>query len=183
LRPKIHTTMAPGLSLIAAVAVADTILSFGKADVRIKWPNDVLLSGLKTAGILTELSAEIDKVNFVIVGVGINVNQKKTDFPEDLQEIATSIRIGLNCKIRRVAFLQRFLRNLEKEYGLFKKSGLTKSRKKIRHYSSLINTDIKLKSGRKVISGNVLDIDKNGRLVVETGSGVVVLNAGEVTTR
>lgn len=182
LKPKFHPTLAPGMSLITAVAVADTIASYGDVEVKIKWPNDVLISGRKTAGILTELSAEIDRTNFIIVGVGANINHKRTDLPEELRKTATSVRIGLNKTIRRVEFLQRFLLNLENEYLVFKRRGLEKCRKKILKYSSLISTDVKLKIGRRTISGNVLDIDRYGRLVVETSGEIKAFNAGEVTT-
>lgn len=181
LRPKIHPTLAPGISLIAAVAVADTIAACGNLDVKIKWPNDVLISGRKTAGILTDLSAELDRVNFVVVGIGINVNQKKADFPEELKKSATSIRMALKKEIRRVELLQRLLRNFEKEYMIFKKSGLDKSRKKILKYSSLLNIEVDLRIGRKAIRGRVIDIDRLGRLVMETPDGVNCFNAGEVT--
>ena len=181
LRPKIPPMLAPGISLISAVAVAETIASFGIVDVRIKWPNDVLISGKKTAGILTELSAEIGRTNFVIVGVGVNINHKTSDFPEALKKSATSIRIGLKREISRVDFIKNFMAKFEKEYLGFKKRGLSASRKGILKYSSLIKSEITLKIGRKVVSGNVLDIDDRGRLVVETAEGVRHFSAGEVT--
>jgi BirA family transcriptional regulator, biotin operon repressor / biotin---[acetyl-CoA-carboxylase] ligase len=181
LRPKIHPTKAPGISLISAIAVAETIAEYDNFKIGIKWPNDVLLSDLKVAGILTELSAELDRVNFVIVGIGINANHRRSDFPEDLRKSATSIRIESKKKIRRVDFLQKLLYNFEKEYLIFKKSGLEKSRKKILKYSSLLYTEVELKIGRKTVSGKVIDIDKLGRLVIETADGVESFNAGEVT--
>jgi len=182
LRPRIHPTLAPGISLIAAVAVADTIAACDSLDIKIKWPNDVLISGRKTAGILTELSAELDRVTSVVVGIGINVNQKKADFPKELKNTATSIRMASKKEIQRVELLQRLLRNFEKEYMIFKKSGLEKSRKKILKYSSLLNTEVDLRVGRKVIRGRAIDIDRSGRLVMETPDGIKSFNAGEVTT-
>ncbi len=183
LRPKIHPTRAPGISLISAIAVAETIAGCNDFKIGIKWPNDVLLSGRKVAGILTELSAELDRVNFIVVGIGINVNHKRADFPAELKETATSIRIDGKTKIKRVDFLQKLLYNFEKEYIIFKKSGLEKSRKKILKYSSLLYTDVDLRMGRKTISGKVIDIDKLGQLVIETSEGIMRFNAGEVTTR
>ncbi len=181
LRPKIHPTKAPGISLITAVAVAETIAEYGDFNIGIKWPNDVLLSGRKVAGILTELSAELDRVNFIVVGVGININHKRADFAEELRDMAISIRMVGKTKVRRVEFIQKLLYNFEKEYMLFRKSGLEKSRKKILRYSSLLYTEIDLRIGRKIVSGKVIDIDKLGRLVMETGDGIRSFNAGEVT--
>ncbi len=183
LRPKIHPTRAPGISLISAIAVAETIAGCNDFKIGIKWPNDVLLSGRKVAGILTELSAELDRVNFIVVGIGINVNHKRADFPAELRETATSIRIDGKTKIKRVDFLQKLLYNFEKEYIIFKKSGLEKSHKKILEYSSLLYTEVELRMGRKTISGKVIDIDKLGQLVIETSEGIMRFNAGEVTTR
>lgn len=182
LRPKVHPTLAPGISLMTALALADTIASYDRIEVKIKWPNDVLIAGKKTAGILTELSAEIDRTVYVIVGVGININQKKSDFLEELKKSATSIRIELNKEISRVDFAQRFLRNFEKEYVGFKRHGLARLRNRILKYSSLLNTIIKLRIGRKIVSGNVLDIDERGQLVIQTDDGIKAYNAGEVTT-
>jgi len=182
LNPKIHPTLAPGISIMTAVALADTIASYDDMEIKIKWPNDILISRLKVAGILTELSAEIDRVEYVIVGVGVNINQKRADFPAELREFATSVRIGAKEKIRRVEFLQIFLKNFEKEYILFKKLGLREARKKFLKYSFLHNQEVKLKMGRKLIIGAVLDIDEFGRLVLDTRDGIMSFNSGEVTT-
>lgn len=182
LYPKIHPTQAPGISLMTAVALAETINSYDDIDVKIKWPNDVLISGMKAAGILTELSAELDRVEYVIVGVGVNLNQKRSDFPPELRETATSVRIGTKEKVNRREFLQRFLRNFEKEYFVFRKSGLKEARKSLLRYSALLNQEIKLKMGRKTIIGTVIDIDALGRLVLDTREGIIPFNAGEVST-
>jgi len=181
LRPKISPAQAPGISLITAIAVAETITAYGNIDVKIKWPNDILIAGKKAAGILTELSAEIGRTNYVIVGLGININHRQFHFPESLKKSSTSIRTGLKKEINRVEFFKKFLVNMEKEYLHFRKYGLAKSRTKILKFSSLINSPITLKIGRKTVSGNVLDIDDIGRLVVETADGIKNFSAGEVT--
>jgi len=181
LRPKISPAQAPGISLITAIAVAETITAYGNIDVKIKWPNDILIAGKKAAGILTELSAEIGRTNYVIVGLGININHRQFHFPESLKKSSTSIRTGLKKEINRVEFFKKFLVNMEKEYLHFRKYGLAKSRTKILKFSSLINSPIILKIGRKTVSGNVLDIDDIGRLVVETADGIKNFSAGEVT--
>ena len=182
LYPKIQPILAPGISLISAVALAETISAYDTLDVKIKWPNDVLISGRKTAGILTELSAEIGRTNFVVVGVGVNINHRRQHIPDELKKMATSIRIALKENIRRVEFLQRFLLNLEKEYIVFRKSGLRAIRGKILRFSLLLNREIILKMGRRVISGKVADINEVGQLVLETKEGLQLFNAGEVTT-
>jgi BirA family biotin operon repressor/biotin-[acetyl-CoA-carboxylase] ligase len=183
LYPKIHPTLAPGISIMAAVAVAETIASYDDMDISIKWPNDVLIAGQKVAGILTELSAEIDRVDYVIVGIGVNINQKKSDFPEELKKTATSVRIGAKEKINRAEFLHRLLKNIEIEYNIFRKIGLKEARKKLIKLSFLHHKEIRLKLGRKIVAGTVIDIDESGRLVLDTKDGIMNFNAGEATTR
>lgn len=181
LRPSIHPSRAPGISLVTAVVLAETILEYEDIDVKIKWPNDVLIAGKKTAGILTELSGEPDHTDFVIVGVGVNVNQRPDDFPEEFAPMATSIRIGLKENVSRTDFLKRFLERFEKAYLEFRKRGLKAFRKKILHFSYLLNREIQLKFGRKKVIGIVKDIDEDGRLVLETKDGLQKFYAGEAT--
>lgn len=181
LYPKIHPTLAPGLSLMSAVALAETISKSGKINVGIKWPNDVLIDGRKTAGILTELSADGDKVNYVVAGIGININHKSEDFPDELKNKATSIRISLGKEVDRLELLKKFLFRFESEYLNFNENGLSGIRKKILKYSTLMGRPVTLKMGHKSHSGIVLDIDELGRLVMETKTGMKAFSAGEVT--
>jgi BirA family biotin operon repressor/biotin-[acetyl-CoA-carboxylase] ligase len=181
LKPNIHPSHAPGLSLVTALALADTIKKYGKIDVSIKWPNDVLINGKKVAGILTEMSSEFDRTHFVIVGIGVNTNHQRNQFPQDIKKSAISIRQVLGKSLIRVKFLQNFLYHFEKEYDIFKKDGLTQSINRIIQLSSLINREISLKIGRKKLSGKVLNIDNDGCLVVRTKNGVKTYHAGEVS--
>jgi len=181
LYPGIDPKRAPGLSLISAVALAETIKALSIKDVRIKWPNDVLIGGKKTAGILTELSAEIGRTHHVVIGIGVNVNQRASDIPEDLKDKATSLRIAQRKAVSRIDFLKEFLVRFENEYNRFKKSGLRGIRKKILAYSSLLGKEIEVQSGSGKIAGKALDIDNEGHLIIETDKGKVTLSAGEVT--
>jgi len=113
--------------------------------------------------------------------VGINVNQKTGDFPEELRGTATSLRRVTGRKQRRVELLQRFLVNLEKEYHRYQRSFLKPSRERLRRYSSLIGHDINLAVGRRITSGWAVDIDDNGCIVIETASGLKAISSGEVT--
>ena len=181
LYPDIDPAKAPGLSIMAAVSLAETIAAYKPKTVNIKWPNDCLVNGSKVAGILTELSAEIGRTHHVIVGVGINVNQGRRDFPKQISRSATSLRIELKQEIHRVEFLQRFLANFEKDYRRFKKVGIKGIRRQILQYSNLIGKKINLDMSGNIISGRALDIDQNGGLVMETPGGIRTFNAGEVT--
>ncbi len=182
LYPKISPAQAPGISLMTAVSLADTMASFKSLNVKIKWPNDCLLNGRKTAGILTELSAEIGHIHYVVVGIGINVNYAREDFPEDIAKRATSIKAETGIEISRVKLLADFLKNFEKDYGNFNKTGLTKIRNRIIKYSSIIGNIISLKQKDNYITGKAIDIDDDGHLVMELAGGIQkVFNAGEVT--
>jgi len=181
LKPKINPSMAPGISLIAALAMVETVKLYTDYDVAIKWPNDVLINGRKVCGILTEMHGEFGRTHFVVVGIGVNINHRRKDIPDDIKKSASSIRQAYGKKIKRVKFLQEFLIKFENEYNLFKKDGLNKSRKRIVKYSTLIGQKIILKIGSKSISGNVLDIDSEGRLVVDTGDKITTFSAGEVS--
>jgi BirA family transcriptional regulator, biotin operon repressor / biotin---[acetyl-CoA-carboxylase] ligase len=181
LRPTFKPEEAPGISLVTALALAGAISELGVHDVKIKWPNDILINGKKTAGILTELSAERGSINHLIVGAGINVNHKGEDFPDDIRSISTSLRRVLKHKVSRVALLVRFLALFQKEYSLYSKHRLKKSHARLVAYSSLIGQPVTVQSGRTTISGIARDIDATGALVLQTADGVVTVNAGEVT--
>lgn len=181
LRPDFLPENAPGVSLIVALALAEAINEIIPGDVKIKWPNDVLISGKKTAGILSELSAEKNKINYLIIGVGININQTANDFPDDIIMLATSIRKSAGKKIHRVKFLKQFLTIFEKEYLIYQKHSLTKSHKKLLKYSSLLNQEITLLSGKEKITGTVIDINTEGALVLKIGDKIKAFSSGEVT--
>ncbi|MFZ5980354.1 MAG: biotin--[acetyl-CoA-carboxylase] ligase [Candidatus Zixiibacteriota bacterium] len=181
LRPRFKPEKAPGLSIMTAVALADTINRFCNGEVRIKWPNDILINGRKTAGILTELVADKDKISHIVVGTGINVNLRGEDFPAELKDNATSLRRVNRKKVSRVEVLKTFLYFFEREYRDYPKYGLKKSHGKIKKYSSLLGQTIKILEGKNIIEGTAVDIDFSGRLILERNGVKTPISAGEVT--
>ncbi|UCC43897.1 MAG: biotin--[acetyl-CoA-carboxylase] ligase [Candidatus Zixiibacteriota bacterium] len=181
LRPKFRPDRAPALSIVTAVALADSVSNYCPGQVKIKWPNDLLLSGKKTSGILTELSAEGRHINHVVIGVGINVNQGSGSFPEEIRHLATSLRRVARHKINRVELLQLFLGHMEKEYERYLKKGLSGHAPKVRRYSSLLGYTVSVRSGKNVITGQAVDIDDHGHLILEVDQRRLALSAGEVT--
>jgi len=181
LRPKIPPAKAPGLSLCAGLALIQAIRDKTRLEADLKWPNDCLLGGEKVAGILLELSAELDKIDFIIIGVGINVNQTQNDFPKNLKGKATSIFLESKDKFSRVELLKSFLERFEKIYLNFKTFGLKFYREEIKKSSSLLGKKVKLLYGKEKLKGVVKDIDENGSLVLETRKGEKTVTAGEVT--
>jgi len=181
LYPKIDAAAAPGLSLMTGVALAEVIASLDTMAVHIKWPNDCLINGRKTAGILTEVATEGGKVKYAVIGIGININHRRRDFPQDVSSGATSLRAEMKEPLRRVEFLQKFLGAFEKEYNRFRKQGLKASHKRLIRFSNLIGRAVALDARKRTITGTAVDIDPNGNLVVDTPDGLESFAAGEVT--
>jgi len=181
LRPKIPPAKAPGLSLCTGLALIQSIKDKTGLEADLKWPNDCLIEGKKVAGILLELSAELDKVNFIIIGVGINVNQSQSDFPKNLKGKATSIFLESGKRFSRVELLKGFLQRFEKIYMNFKTFGLKFYREEIKSSSSLLGKKVKLLYGKEKLKGLAKDIDENGSLILETRKGERTVTAGEVT--
>lgn len=181
LRPAIPPMQAPGLSLVAALAVTETIREYPGLPAQIKWPNDVVIGDKKVAGVLTELSAEVDRVNFVVVGIGLNANHGARDFPGELVDKATSLRIEQGCHVNRVRLVQGVLAHLEKRYHQYLKSGLAEQLDLIRSYSSIMSKQVCFLHGSRSQSGVVVDIAGDGSLLVKVGKQVLSLSSGEVT--
>ncbi|MCH7947870.1 MAG: biotin--[acetyl-CoA-carboxylase] ligase [candidate division Zixibacteria bacterium] len=179
--PKISLEKAPGLSVMTALAAAKTFESYCPGKVQIKWPNDILIGNRKVAGVLTELYTKNNKINYVVVGIGINVNQKPRDFPQNLRKFATSLRQVVGKKINRAELTAEFLNNFEKEYKKYQKNQLAGSLKRLRAYSSLLGQTITLKAGDKLLTGEAIDIDKTGALIVKVDGKKVTVSGGEVT--
>lgn len=181
LRPNFPPDQAPALSLVAALAVAESIEQHCPGQVAVKWPNDVLIDRKKVAGILTELATDNSKIKHVVVGIGINVNQTNEDFPSDLRHKATSIRIALKEKIDRVALIQSILERFEPAYLEYQETRLQSMLTRLRAYSSLIGKKVKLDQGGEIIEAEALDIAPDGGLIVRGKAGTVTVHAGEVS--
>jgi len=127
LRPSIPTVEAPLLALVAGVALADAVEAAG-VPASLKWPNDLYCGGRKAAGILAEMVSDPDGVRHVVVGVGLNVNMEEDDFPPDLRDTATSLRICAGRAFRRVDVLARLLDAFGTRYAEFLAGGFTSLR-------------------------------------------------------
>ena len=181
LRPDINPASAPSLSILTALTLSEVLRSKYRLRSQIKWPNDCLIDGRKISGILTELSADPDKVHYVIVGVGININTASKDFPGYLKPIATSIRAEKGKEMNRIEFLRAFLEKFEKNYDVFKNKGLKPFLPKIKKHSLMLGKKIKLKLGKKIIQAKAYDIDTDGALLAKHRKETLRVTAGEVT--
>jgi BirA family biotin operon repressor/biotin-[acetyl-CoA-carboxylase] ligase len=186
LRPEILPFEAPQLSLVAGVAVAAALESLG-ARPRIKWPNDVLLDGRKVCGILTEIEAEADRVSFVVVGLGVNLNSRLHDFPEELHDKATSLRIESGETVERAPVAARVLGELERFYDLFRGGGFGAVAPEWERRTALVGRELTVSGAGEVVSGTYAGVDTDGALLLDApGSsggpgGVRRVLAGDVT--
>ncbi|QNB45981.1 biotin--[acetyl-CoA-carboxylase] ligase [Thermanaerosceptrum fracticalcis] len=184
LRPPLKPFLAPQLIFVSAVAVCHAIRDYTGLPVTIKWPNDILFSGKKVCGILTELSAEIDIINYVVIGIGINVNQEMADFPPELQEKAISLAVAGNTKYNRVGLLKAILKELEKEYEIYLTEGFPAVLKHWRSLTSTLGQEVMVSSTDETFTGVAEDINGEGCLLVRTEDGNVrSVMVGDVSLR
>ncbi len=183
LRPDIPPRDAPQLSLLAAAALQQTLHQELDIEAKIKWPNDILVNNKKICGILTEMKGEMDRLNYIVMGVGINVNQLEKDFAPELLEQAISIRMLKGETVDKVNILRKYLEKLESLYFDFIKNGFEKTRYICLNYSSTINQIVTIYNGEKEIIGKAVDIGKDGSLILDIDGKLISFYGGEITTK
>jgi len=178
LRPEILPAACPILTLMSAVSICEALKDAVDVDVQIKWPNDLLMHNKKVAGILTEMNAEVDKVNFVVIGLGLNVNNDK----KSLIAGATSLKEQQGVEINRVVLLQEILCKLESNYYLLENKGSSEIINKWRNFAVTLGMRVKVDYQNKRIEGQATDIDSDGALLIRKDSGVIQkISSGDVT--
>ena len=173
LRPAISPREAPKLSLLAAVAVAEVVGGFLTHPPTVKWPNDLLIGGKKVAGILAEMSAEMDRINFIVIGVGVNVSGGGETFSPAVRSVATSLSAVEGVEISRVALLQALFVKMEMWYNCFLRDGFMPAREAWTRYSGMAGQRVTVRRIGATIDGSVLGIDEDGALLVKEESGAV----------
>lgn len=189
LRPDFQPDQAAGLTLVMALSVAQALSKAlpqsepEKSGVGIKWPNDVVVNGKKVCGILTEMNLETDYIQYVVTGVGINVNMEK--MPEELEATATSLLLEGGKEIGRAGLLQEVLERYEENYEKYEKFRSLKLLQQ-EYNSYLVNRDrqVRILDPKGEWGGTARGIDAAGELLVETAEGKTVkVYAGEVSVR
>ena len=183
LRPQMPFDRFMGLSLVTSLALCKSIEHETNLKAMIKWPNDCLVGGKKVAGILVELSAEIDRISYAILGVGINVNTSKREFPVGLRSKVTSLAIEQGQEIDRMKLLWRTLSEIERHYQHFQRLGLRSKGPELSKRSVVLGKRIDVRFGKNKIQGVVTGFDQNGAIRLHTRGGVEIISAGEVTLR
>ncbi len=168
LRPKIPPHQASLITLMAAVATADAIRQFSGLLPLIKWPNDILLRDRKVAGLLNEIHSEIDRIHFVILGIGVNLNADESAFSKEIRAVATSLKIEMGHAISRKVFLQALLQELERWYSIFIHEGSAAILKAWRSRAHIKGRRVKVTSFGEEIAGTAIDVDSDGALILQT---------------
>ena len=181
LKPNIIPNKAPFITLIAGASIVKALNILG-VDAKIKWPNDITINNKKLSGILTELSAEIERVNYIVVGIGMNV--KDTDFEEELQDKATSL-YKENYNVSRVDIVKDILCQFEKLYlDYIEKDDKKEVLDICRQYSAIINKEIYvIKNDQKELV-DCIGINEEGNLIIKNKDGKLEeIMSGEVSIR
>jgi BirA family biotin operon repressor/biotin-[acetyl-CoA-carboxylase] ligase len=185
LRPSLNTADAPTLILTAGVAVAEAVAETlgDAAAVEIKWPNDVLIDGLKTSGILMELSAEATRVGYVVLGIGVNLNVDRETFPQEFRALATSLASHSGGPVDRVAFTSRLYDILEGALDEHARGGFEALRPRFEARFRMAGRRVRvLELGESERSGVAVGVARDGALEIENDQGVIHrVVAGDVT--
>jgi BirA family biotin operon repressor/biotin-[acetyl-CoA-carboxylase] ligase len=171
LRPHLPPRHAPQITLTAAVSLADTVGSFLSRPPAIKWPNDILIDGKKVAGILTEAACDAEHIEYVILGIGLNVNYRRDAMPKELRERAISLADAIGENVPRESVFARLIHDLDRCYGELEEAGFESLRPRWKAYFGLRGRRVRVEHNGQTILGRAIDIDSEGALIVEDDRG------------
>ena len=177
LKPDITPSEVSQITLVAGLAVCRTI----GLGAMIKWPNDIVIGSKKVCGILTEMSAEIDMVNYVVCGIGINVNTES--FDKEIAHRATSMYLESGEKQTRNDLIASELNYFEYYYKKFLAGGLGAILDEYKENCVTVGRDVTVIYNKETVTGKAVDIDEKGALIVETENGTIPVTSGEVSVR
>lgn len=183
LRPRIQPHRAMGTTLLSAAAVCEAVMKVTGLRVSIKWPNDLLIEGRKVCGILTEMKAETDLVQYIIQGVGLNANLDEKDLGV-ISETATSLKIMLGRSVDRKMLLAEILYSMESMYDAYLRGDFDEVMEKWKKWNCTLGRHLTLKQGDREYYGLAVDVTPEGGLILEDPSGERrTFYSGEVTVK
>ena len=171
LRPEIAAVESSPLTIMAGVAVAEVLAFYCPRQVKLKWPNDVLINGKKVCGILAEMKTVGKNVEFVVIGIGLNINMPQSDFTPPLEQIATSLCQETGKFMDRVEVTARLLAKIGDCYELFLTDGIGPIREKWLSHSQLLEKFVEVSFGAEVYRGKVTGMDEGGALIIRGEKG------------
>jgi BirA family biotin operon repressor/biotin-[acetyl-CoA-carboxylase] ligase len=182
LRPDLRPQETTRLTVAAATALWRAIHHCTGLRPEIKWPNDILLRGRKLVGILTELSAEVDRVRHITLGIGVNVNQTAGDFPAELRPVATSLRQEAGRLVARAELATAILRELDHDYARVCGGGFPAVADEWESHCSTLGQPVAIRAGTRSIRGRAEALDDDGALLLRTEHGHIErIIGGDVT--
>ena len=173
LRPRLAPADAAQLTLMAAVALTDAIAMFSPEVPVIKWPNDILISGKKIAGVLTESSCTLDRIDFVVLGIGVNVNWGRGQMPENIRDRATSLLIVNDRPVNREDVFRGLIHGLDICYGILEERGFPAIAREWEARFGLRAKRVRVEAMDHTFLGRARGIDRDGALLVERESGAI----------
>lgn len=183
IKPDINPNNASMLTLVAALAVAKAITSVTGEEAMIKWPNDIVVNGKKVCGILTEMNAQFDYINHIVVGIGINVHNES--FPEEISQMASSLMIEAGGKrFHRAQIIAETMSYFEQYYDTFLKTQDLSAL--VREYDELLvnrNKSVRVLDPKEPFDGKAMGITSKGELIVDTWESRKLVSSGEVSVR
>lgn len=183
IKPDINPNNASMLTLVAALAVAKAITSVTDDEAMIKWPNDIVVNGKKVCGILTEMNAQFDYINHIVVGIGINVHNES--FPEEISQMASSLMIEAGGKrFHRAQIIAETMSYFEQYYDTFLKTQDLSAL--VREYDKLLvnrNKSVRVLDPKEPFDGKAMGITPKGELIVDTWESRKLVSSGEVSVR
>lgn len=183
IKPDINPNNASMLTLVSALAVAKAITSVTGEEAMIKWPNDIVINGKKVCGILTEMNAQFDYINHIVVGIGINVHNES--FPEEISQMASSLMIEAGGKrFHRAQIIAETMSYFEQYYDTFLKTQDLSAL--VREYDELLvnrNKSVRVLDPKEPFDGKAMGITPKGELIVDTWESRKLVSSGEVSVR
>jgi len=189
LRPDIPFEEVQMVTLAASVAVVQALFEVAQIEAGIKWPNDIILDGKKVCGILVEMNMEIESINFLVLGIGLNVNQQKEDFPEELLDRATSLKMyleatGVQKLLKRSEIIAAILLKFEEIYDKVKGGAFEEILSEWKKYSVTLGREVSIIYKNEQYRGIAQDLTKDGKLIIKCEDGSVKeVFSGEVSVR
>jgi BirA family biotin operon repressor/biotin-[acetyl-CoA-carboxylase] ligase len=171
LRPSLRPQAATQLTVASAVALRNAIEQQTGLKAEIKWPNDILISNRKVAGILTELSAELDCIKYVLVGIGVDANLDPEDFPSEIRSQATSLKAELGRAVPRADLAVAILRELDREYCRVLEGEFTSLANEWEQHCTTIGQRVVIRLGDRKVSGRAESLGEDGALLLRTDHG------------
>jgi len=171
LRPDLRPQETTQLTVVAATALWRAIHEQTGLRPEIKWPNDILIRGRKTAGILTELTAELDRVKYVILGIGVDVNLGAGDFPAELRKLATSLKIEAGNAVSRSELATAILRELDRDYARVCSGDFTAVADEWEEHCTTLGRQVAIQIGDRKIRGRAESLGEDGALLLRTEHG------------